>query len=343
MARTRNVTRHPLPAPARPRRRWPRRLAIVAAVLLAIVAVGPFLVPLPRTPDRPAEELAAELGLAGALVEADGTRAWVEDAGPADGPAVVLVHGFGGSTWSWRETVPALADAGYRAIALDLANFGLSDKAWDRDATHARQADLVAAVMAARGIDRATVVGHSMGANVTAWLGARHPGRVERAVLVDAATGPAAQGGGGGPLGAIVRLPNVRQLGRLVLRALVDESRLAEILRSAYADPARATPAALAGYAAALQTAGWDEALLAIVRDGGSNGLPVPVSEALAVPTLVIWGRDDAWIPLARGEALRDALPGSDWRIIDDAGHLPMEEQPGAFNAVLLAWLESTR
>lgn len=335
----------PLPAATTPRRRrrWPRRLAIVAVVLLAIVAIGPFLVPLPPTPDRPAAEVAAELGLAGSLVEVDGTQAWVAEAGPADGPPVILIHGFGGSTWSWRETIPALADAGYRAIALDLANFGLSDKSWDRDTSHARQADLVAGLMAERGIDRATVVGHSMGANVTAWLAERHPERVERVVLVDAATGPAAQGGGGGPLGALVGLPNVRRLGQLALRSLVDEDRLAGILRSAYADPARATPEALAGYAAALKTAGWDDGLLAIIRDGGANDLPAPVADLVRVPALVVWGREDAWIPLAAGEALRDALPAAAWRIIDDAGHLPMEEQPDAFNATLLAWLESTR
>jgi pimeloyl-ACP methyl ester carboxylesterase len=61
------------------------------------------------------------------------------------------------------------------------------------------------------------------------------------------------------------------------------------------------------------------------------------------VPTLIISGRGDPWIPLASGEALHAALPNAAWQIIDDAGHLPMEEQPAAFNAVLLTWLESTR
>jgi pimeloyl-ACP methyl ester carboxylesterase len=324
------------------RRRWPRRLGIVVLVILLVVVVGPFLVPLPATADRPAEEVARDLGQSGSLVDVDGTRVWVEEAGPADGPPIVLVHGFGGSTWSWRETVPALADAGYRVVALDLANFGLSDKSWDRDTSHARQADLVAGVLDELGIDGATIVGHSMGANVLAWLAARHPERVERAVLVDAATGPAAADGGG-PLGALLQLPNVRRIGQLLLRSVVDEKRLGGILGSAYADPSRATPGALAGYAAALRTAGWDDALLAIVRDGGADAPPAPIGELLRVPTLVVWGREDGWIPLADGEALRAALPDAEWRIIDDAGHLPMEEQPADFNATLLAWLESTR
>lgn len=331
--------------PPRPghRRHWPRRLGVVVLVVLVAFAVGPFLVPLPASPDRPATDVAREVGQAGTLVEVDGTRAWVEEAGPPDGPPVVLVHGFGGSAWSWRETVPALAGAGYRVVALDLANFGLSDKSWDRDTSHARQADLVAGVLDELEVGSATIVGHSMGADVLAWLAARHPGRVDRAVLVDAATGPAAAGGGGGPLGALLRLPNIRRIAQLVIRAQVDGDRLAGILRSAYADPSRATPQALAGYLAPLQLAGWDDALLANLRDGGAGALPAPIGEILRVPTLVVWGREDDWIPLADGEALRAALPDAEWRIIDDAGHLPMEEQPDDFNATLLAWLESTR
>jgi pimeloyl-ACP methyl ester carboxylesterase len=312
-------------------------------ILLIAFLVGPFLVPLPSQPDRRASDVASDLGVAGELVAAGGTRAWVEEAGPADGPAVVLVHGFGGATWSWRATLPALARAGYRVIALDLANFGLSDKGWDLATTHQAQADLVAAVMDARGISSATLVGHSMGGNVVAWFAARHPDRLLRAALVDAATGPAAGAGGPGIVGSLVRLPNVRRIGQLILRTQVDKTRLGGILRSAYADPSRATEEALSGYVAPLQTANWDLGLLAVLRDSGASRLDAPIGDLLRVPTLVVWGRRDAWIPLESGEALRAALPDAEWRIIDDAGHLPMEEQPEAFNAALLAWLESTR
>ena len=324
------------------RRRWPRRLGIALLILLAAFFVVPFLIPLPEQPDRAAVDVAAELGLEGALVDAGGTRTWVEEAGPVDGIPIVLIHGFGGWSWSWRATLPALAAAGYRAVAVDLANFGLADKSWDLDTRHAAQADLVAAVMDARGISRATLVGHSMGGNVLAWFAARHADRLDAAVLVDAATGPAA---GGGPafVGSLVRLPNVRRIGQLVLRSQLDEARMADILRSAYADPARVTTEDVSGYAAPLQTVDWDLGLLAILRDSGDSALDSPIGDILRVPTVIIWGREDPWIPLASGEALRDALPGAEWHIIDDAGHLPMEEQPAAFNDVLLTWLESTR
>jgi len=284
-----------------------------------------------------------ELGVAGALMHADGTRTWVEEAGPAGGSPVVLIHGFGGSTWSWRATLPALAAAGFRVLALDLANFGLADKSWDRDTSRARQADLVAAVMDSLGIPSATLVGHSMGADVLAWFATRHAARIERAVLVDAATGPADIRGGPRIAAGLVRLPNVRRMGRLLLRSLLGDARMDGLLRSAYADPSRVTAETLAGFLAPLRTTDWDLGLLAIFRDAGPSRLAVPIGALLRVPTLIIWGRDDPWIRLASGEALRAELPDAKWHIIDAAGHLPMLEQPAVFNDVLLDWLESTR
>lgn len=330
-----------LARPPRPFGRHGLRRAIIAGVLLlGAIAVGPRLVPRRRL--RDAAALASELGIEGRLVHADGIRVWVAEVGPPDGPPVVLIHGFGGWSWEWRETMPVLAAAGYRAIAPDLANFGLSEKSWDRDTTHERQAALVAAVMAILGIDSATFVVHSMGANVAAWLAVRRPERVARALLVDAATGAASEPRGAAAAALLLHLPGIRRLGRLALWAFLDDARMGAILRSAYADPSRVSATTLAGYVAPLHTPGWDLGLLAIVRDGAGNRLRAPLDDLLRVPTAIVWGRQDRWIPLAAGSALRAALPGCEWHIVEDAGHLPMEEQPAAFNAVLLDWLERT-
>lgn len=297
---------------------------------------------MPDQPDLAPEEVAASLGRTGRVLETGAGSLWVEETGPVAGPAVVLVHGFGGSTWSWRATAPALAAAGFRVVMLDLVGFGLTPRAWRLSTTHEAQAERVLGVMDALGIDRATLVGHSMGGSVVAWLAARHPSRLDGVVLVDAAAGPAA-GGGGSPLGALLELPNIRRIGQLALRLILTDEQLAAALRSAYADPSRLTTATLAGYTAPLRVADWDLGLLAVVRDGGANALDRPIGEVLRMPTLVVWGREDPWIPLASGEALRAALPAAAWAVIDDAGHLPMEEQPAAFNTVLLEWLEATR
>ena len=259
-----------------------------------------------------------------------------------DPQPIVLLHGFMDTGDTFQFLVDALPD-GYSFVAPDWRGFGRSgwptEGYWFQDYF----GDLDALLDGLSLAGPVTLVGHSMGGNVLSWFAVRYPDRLERAVLVDAATGPASTGGGSGLVGGLLRLPNVRRIGQLVLRTQLDEARMAEILRSAYADPSRVTEETLAGYVAPLQTVDWDLGLLAILRDSGDNDVDTPIGEVLDVPTAIIWGREDPWIPLSSGEALRDALPGAEWHIIDDAGHLPMEEQPAAFNDILIAWLESTR
>ena len=116
-----------------------------------------------------------------------GTRTFVEEAGPADGPAVVLIHGFGGSTFSWRYTLPALADAGYRTVAFDLKGFGLSDKTFAGDHSDPAQVEFAAQVMDKLSISHATLVGRSWDGNIVAHMTPEHPERVEKLVIVDGA------------------------------------------------------------------------------------------------------------------------------------------------------------
>ena len=131
-----------------------RRILVALFGLLAFVLVGPYVIPLPAQPDRAPEDVAPSDGR---FLTVGGVRTFVQESGPTDGPVVVLVHGFGGSTFNWRYTLPALAEAGYRAVALDLKGFGLSDKAFDEDDSHLAQADFVAEVMTALDIQSATI------------------------------------------------------------------------------------------------------------------------------------------------------------------------------------------
>ena len=314
-----------------------KRAAFVAVVLLLFVAlVLPFLLPLPGGSGvEPAE--AAQDG--GRLVTAAGTTTFVREVGPASGPAVVLIHGFGGSTFSWRYTLPALADAGYHAVALDLRGFGLSEKQFEADHSHAAQAEFVAAVLDELGLERVVLVGHSMGGNVAAHVALRYPQRVARLALVDGAVVQEGQPArGGGLLGALIDFAPARRWMRIGGRLYYTEGRARAILNSAVADPASVTPEMVAGYHDVSQVRDWDLALLAIMRDAGHNALPQPLS-AIEAPTLLIWGAEDTWVPLPAGEALHEALPGSQLVVLPAAGHLPMEEEPAPFNEALLEFL----
>ncbi len=131
------------------------------------------------------------------VVDADGVRLVVTEAGPSDGPAVLLLHGFPDSRRSWRHLVPALAGAGYRVLAPDLRGYGDSDAPADVDAYRLSRlrADVVA-VLDDRGVRQAAVVGHDWG-SVLGWsFAAAHPDRT--AALVAVSVGhPRARAAGG--------------------------------------------------------------------------------------------------------------------------------------------------
>lgn len=317
---------------------WPRafrirwRVGLVRTGLLLLLAFGLvpslLLAPMPHRPEDYARPGGQFLTVAGA-------RVYVETAGAPTGPAVVLLHGFGGSTYSWRYTLPALARAGYHAVALDLKGFGLSDKNFEANYSHPAQAALVAGVMDQLGVAHATLVGHSLGANIAAHFAFAYPERVDKLVVVD---GVALTEARSSWLSQWFWIPPVRRWGQVVLRWYVTPEFSRKLLRSAYADPARLMPEVEARYLAPQTLPDWDVALLALSRDQGKDNLPRPLS-ALSASTLIVWGEQDTWITLADGRRLWAALTQAEWVVIASAGHLPMEEQPEAFNQRLLDFL----
>lgn len=325
---------------------WQRVALTALAVVLLAALVVPYLIPLPGPAGLPPEALASADGR---FVDVAGTRTFIQEAGSAEGPAVVLVHGFGGLTYTWRHTLPALAAAGYRVLALDLKGFGLSEKRFDLDYSHPSQADFVAEVMTAAGIEQAVLVGHSMGGSVIAHFAQRHPERATALIFVDGAVREASNAEPGGSifgvpaqLGAVAEFPPFRRWGQLALRLFLTRERLSEIQLSAYVVQGVVTEDVREGYLKVQSLKDWDLALLGVLRDSGRNALAQPLA-TLRTPAHILWGERDPWIPLSRGEALQAALPGSSLVVFPGVGHLPMEEAPEAFNAALLELLAKGR
>jgi pimeloyl-ACP methyl ester carboxylesterase len=318
---------------------------VVLSLSLGLALCGlPYVLPVPGG------ELNDPAGYApagGAMRLVAGTHTYVVDQGPPAGPAVVLIHGFGGSTFTWRHTVPALTAAGYRVIALDLRGFGLSDKAFEVDYSHAAQADFVVAALDELRVDQAILVGHSLGGSVSLHLAERHPGRVRGLVLVAAAArwGEAVDGrvfGLSADLGRAAAVWPVQWWARFGLRLYFSPQRLAEVQRSAYVVTDVVTPEVERAYGQIVELRDWDAALLGVVRDSGRNTLAGDPS-AITAPAHLIWGEGDPWIPVERGRALAAAMPGSRLSILPGLGHLPMEEDPAAFNTALLAAFSDLR
>ncbi len=223
-----------------------------------------------------------------------------------DGPPLLLLHGLAGSARWWARNVPALSRS-FRTIAIDLPGFGASPRGHRLVLDEA--ADQLVGTMDRLGIERASVIGHSMGGLIAGGLAADHPGRVDRLVLVDAAflsLGPTAIRRVGGPA------TTLRRTAPSLLPVLVRDS-----LRSG--------PVRLADATIQLLGADW------------RTKLP-----RIQAPTLVIWGEHDTICPLSIGRRIVAAVPGSRLVVVPGAAHNPMWEQPDAFDREVLDFLSAS-
>lgn len=219
------------------------------------------------------------------------------------GPPVILVHGLSGSFRWWGRNIEALGRR-LTVYAIDLPGFG--DNRGRRAFVLKDAADHLLAWMDAAGIDRASVIGHSMGGSIAIDLASSVPERVDRLLLVDTPALPDARG-----------LVQLARDGAAAARRL--PLRFVPVLLS---DALRAGPFTIG-------TAG---------REMLAADLTSRLS-AIAAPALVIWGAEDHLFPPAYGRLVADALPGSGFIVIDKAGHNPMWDQPAAFNHAAIAFL----
>jgi pimeloyl-ACP methyl ester carboxylesterase len=314
--------------------RWLRRIALVVLALLLLAALVPWLVPLRHSaeplPERPFENsLHAEAG--GVRVHA---QAWpaaaVDGAAPC---AFALIHGFAGSTYSWRELAPRLVARGHAVLAIDLPAFGYSERRnWSVD-----DGEGVWQVLdAVRPGARWCLIGHSMGARVAAAVATRHPERIDAVVYLGG--GPLGRGEPGArqrALGWLLRLPPLqRWVAVYADRTQFNAERFTTLLGSAYGRTP--TTAEVEGYLAPLQVEGTAPAIL--TRMSTARAL-VDEATIARLPTLLLWGAVDTWVPPRVAERTRERIPAFQLAMLTGAGHNPMETHPAETWRTLEAWL----
>jgi pimeloyl-ACP methyl ester carboxylesterase len=220
-----------------------------------------------------------------------------------DGPPLVLLHGLAGSGAWWKRNLPSLSRE-FRVTAVDLPGFGSShrDARLILDEVPAQ----VNALLGELGIERAHVIGHSMGGLVAGGLAADHPERVDRLVLVDA--------------GFLSLDPTWRHRFTGPLRTLPWTS--PTILPTLVRDVLRSGPIRMA------------RATAEVLRKDWSDKLP-----AIGAPTLVIWGEHDHICNPRIGQQIAAAVPDARLVVIRGAGHNPMWERQADFDREVLAFL----
>jgi len=258
----------------------------------------------------------------GRLIDLDGETLHYIDEGM--GPPVVLVHGFGGHTFSYRFLIPELARH-HRVVAVDLLGFGYSERAPGADYSHDAQSRRVLRLMDALGIQRASLVGHSMGGEIVMRVAAAAPERVVRLALVASVSGDRVATLPPTPLIKPLLPTLSRLLGRRMLGAsFVDKSKLTEEIWEAYHRPALIR--------------GSMDALYSIMRHSRKD--PPIRFDAISAPVLLMFADKERIIPRWMRERLRSRFPRAQVTVIRDAGHLLLEERPGECNAILHRFLD---
>ncbi len=256
-----------------------------------------------------------------APMDVDGPISWREQ---GSGEPVLFLHGLGGSRTSWQPQLAGLSET-FRCIAWDMPGYGASEPLGPL--TFVAVADAVARLLDAAGVERAHLVGESLGGMQALHAALRHPGRIRRLVLA----------GTSAAFGLDGTNPDTWRAARLApLSAGLTTGDIAERVLTSVAGPGLGA-AALAMRVAAFARIG-AAGLSAAIECLPSHNV-VDQLARIGAPALVVVGRLDTETPVAYSRMLAEGLPAAELVVLDDVGHLVASEAPQTFNNLTRAFL----
>ena len=307
-----------------------RLLRILGGLAAVLVIAFLFL----RVPDTEAAEMRAKYGGPPSqfVTLPGGPRVHYRDEGPRDAPVIVLLHGSNADLHTWQPWVDRLKDR-YRLIRFDQRGHGLTGAAEGGYDANAFARDIRAFADALK-LNRFVLAGNSMGGANALRFAMQHPERLAGLVLIDAGGAPIKREGGGNLAFTVLRMPVIGPLAsQMMHRSLVERS-----VRQSVSNQAVVTPEAVDRY--------WELARLPGNRAATRERFALPWTSftadqvrAVKVPTLIMWGQEDALIPYAAAAWFRDHLPDARLVSYRGIGHLPMEEAPDASAQDLVRFL----
>lgn len=309
---------------------------LIAIAALAALLVGAFLVL--RTPDTDRDAMIAKYGEADARFAdgANGLKVHWRDEGCRECPALILLHGSNASLHTWEPLIARLGDK-YRIITYDQPGHGLTGPHPKDDYNAAGMFEALDAVIAASGADRFTLGGNSMGGWVSWRYALAKPEKIEALILIDAAGMPLRAGETAPPLNLgfrIMRNPMLRPLAEQITpRSLVKKS-----LQQTVSKKDIVTEEVVDRYWELLRFPGNRRATALRAAADREPSMADRIGD-IAVPTLIIWGKDDQLIHVSAATTFKERLPQAELALFDGVGHIPMEEAPddtaGAIDAFL--------
>ena len=252
-----------------------------------------------------------------------------------EGEPVILIHGFLYDSYMWNKNIDVLADR-FKVYAVDLWGFGYSTRE-PMDYGYPLYADQLLKFMNTLNIQKASLVGQSMGGGTSILFSVNHRDRVNKLILVD-------PGGMPNPLPLMGKIANLPKVGEFLLGLKSDFYRKMILSTTFIYDKGFITESYFENVTRFHKIEGTTEASLKILRKQFFNTLSDQIHSLgeMDVPILIIWGRHDKGLPLERGQEMHRILRGSRLEIFEQAGHCPHDEQSQKFNQLAVDFLSSS-
>lgn len=266
-------------------------------------------------------------------------RKWLPQSSELKGK-IMMIHGMGGSSYSWLLTVQPLLDRGYMVVAVDLPGFGYSDRRQGIDHSQSNRSKIMWQLIDSidhklRGdssLLKWHLMGHSMGGGTVAAMIIDHPEKVEEAILVAGALSENSTFS----FQPLLKYPPVRRWIKAVLYMVaIQPKRIESFLYSAYGRTP--TESEVAGYLIPLKQPGTSSTMIDLLLTAKNEPLEQLASSNVSISG--IWGSEDTWVPVSEAEKIQSLVPDFEYRVIDGASHCPMETHPNEFNRILASIL----
>jgi len=323
-------------------------LGRVGLVVLALLLVVPFLIPVETTGTRTYKEVAGE---GATFATAQGVEIYYEktefvcqeEKDCSNPPVIILMHGFGANTFSYREVREPLSRFG-EVIAYDRPGFGLTQRptSWEGENPYGSIGqdlildELINQFAAGRDV---ILVGHSAGGTLAAQYAVDNKEAIKALILIS----PAILTTGGSPswLNWVFSIPQLDHLGPLLVSSIASSGM--DLLNESWFNPELITEEVKAGYRKPLEVIGWEEGFWEFNRAPRAFDVKDRLAE-IEVPTLLITGDTDTVVATADTIALTDMIKDSVLFVIPNSGHLAQEETPeDTMKAIGVVWPILTR
>lgn len=267
------------------------------------------------------------------FIEVDGMQVHYRDEGK--GFPIVLIHGTAASLHTWNDWTQELLKKN-RVIRMDLPAFGLTGANANGDYSIKMYTDFLHQFLDKIKVDKFYLVGNSLGGNIAWEFAAAYPTKIEKLILIDASGLPTNK-----PQPWIFKMAKTPIINSLFLY-LTPKMVIKDNIKQVYADDSKITDKLITRYHEMALRTGNRQAFIDRAKTDFKlgNNTNLEKLKSIKSPTLLIWGAKDNWIPLDNGKRMDSLLPNSKLVILENSGHVPMEENPTVSVEILKEFLE---